>query len=125
VANDPGTSELTPFGNPTDFAMDFLPDEVLQNAEISSEKVDGLQTTKYHFDKDSLQAVAQQMGEDTTDFADIEEMTLDVWLAEGNIPVKFAMNVSGTDANGSAVGMKMAFEISDINKDIQIERPIP
>ena len=125
VATDPGTTELTPFGNPSDLATDLIPNEVLQNAEISSEKVNGLDTTHYHFDKDSLQAVAQDLGQETSDFGDVDSMTLDVWLAEGNIPVKLAVDVSGKDTNGGKMALKASFDITDINGDVTIDRPIP
>lgn len=124
VATDPSEGDLTPFGDPTDFAIDFLPNEVLSNAKTSSEKVGGVETTHYHFDKASLEAVAQEMGEDTADFAEIDEMTLDVWMAEGNIPVKFNVDVTGKDADGGNLGLQMEFELTDINADINIERPI-
>jgi hypothetical protein len=124
VATDPSEDELTPFGSPTDLAFDFLPDEVLQNAEISSEKVNGVNTTKYHFDKASLEAVAADLGESTGDMGEVDEITLDAWLAEGNIPVKIALKASGTNADGGSMSVDVAFEISDINADISIDRPI-
>jgi hypothetical protein len=65
------------------------------------------------------------MGEDTTDFGEIDELELDVWLIEGNIPVKFEVKASGTDADGLDMALEMSFEITDINADIEIERPIP
>ncbi len=112
-------------GNPTTFATDFLPDAVLQNAQISEDEVGGRPATRYHFDKASLEAVAADLGEDTADFAEIDEMELDVWLIEGNIPVKFQIKVSGTDQDGLDMGLEASFEITDINADIDIERPIP
>jgi len=125
VATEPDGGELTPFGDPTDFALDILPDAVLQNADISDDDVGGVPATHYHFDKAALEAVATELGEDTTDFAEIDEMELDVWLIEGNIPVKFEIKVSGTDADGLEMGLEMKFEITDINADITIEPPIP
>lgn len=125
VVTEPDGGELTPFGDPTEFALDILPDAVLQNADISNEEVGGVPATKYHFDKASLEAVAAEMGEDTTDFGEIDELELDVWLIEGNIPVKFEVKASGTDADGLDMALEMSFEITDINADIEIERPIP
>lgn len=121
----PDGGDLSFLGDPTTFATDILPDEVLQNAKVSDDEVDGMPAKRYHFDKDSLQAVAADLGEDTADFAEIDEMQLDVWLIEGNIPVKFEIKVSGTDPDGLEMGMQAKFEISDINKDFDIERPIP
>lgn len=121
----PDGGDLSFLGDPTTFATDILPNEVLQNAKVSDDEVDGMPAKRYHFDKDSLQAVAADLGEDTADFAEIDEMQLDVWLIEGNIPVKFEIKVSGTDPDGLEMGMQAKFEISDINKDFDIERPIP
>ena len=125
VPTEPDGGELTPFGDPTEFALDILPDAVLQNADISDDDVGGVPATRYHFDKAALEAVATELGEDTTDFAEIDEMELNVWLIEGNIPVKFEINVFGTDADGLEMGLEAEFEITDINADISIARPIP
>ena len=125
MVTEPDGGELTPFGDPTEFALDILPDAVLQNAEISNDEVGGVPAVHYHFDKAALEAVAAEMGEDTTDFEEIDEMQLDVWIIEGNIPVKFEIKVSGTDADGLDMAMEAKFEITDIDKDISIERPIP
>lgn len=121
----PDGSDLSFLGDPTTFATDFLPDAVLQNAEISDDDVNGVPAKRYHFNKASLEAVAADLGEDTADFAEIDEMELDVWLIEGNLPVKFEVNVSGTDQDGLNMGLEASFEISDINGDVEIERPIP
>jgi hypothetical protein len=125
MVTEPDGGDLSLFGDPTSFATDFLPDEVLQNAKITDDEVDGVPAKRYHFDKDSLQAVASDLGENTADFADIDEMQLDVWLIEGNIPAKFEIKVSGTDPDGLEMGLQAKFEISDINGDFDIERPIP
>jgi hypothetical protein len=125
VVTEPDGGELSFLGDPTSFATDMLPDAVLQNADISEEDVNGVPALKYHFDKESLQAVATELGEDVTDFEEIDEMELDVWIIDGNIPVKFEIKVSGTDADGLGLGLEARFEIKDINADISIDRPIP
>ncbi|HEU0074938.1 MAG TPA: hypothetical protein VFS30_13130 [Dehalococcoidia bacterium] len=125
VVTTPDGGDLSLFGDPTSFATDLLPDEVLQNAKITDDEVDGMPAKRYHFDKASLQSLASDLGEDTADFAEIDEMELDVWLIEGDIPVKFEVKVSGTDADGLKMGLEAKFEITDINQDIKIERPIP
>ena len=117
--------DLSFFGDPTTFATDMLPDAVLQNAKITDDEVDGMPAKHYHFDKDALQAVANDLGEETGSLAQIDEMELDVWLIEGNIPVKVEMNASGTDESGIDMGLKAKFEITDINSNISIDRPIP
>ncbi len=121
----PDGSDLSFLGDPTSFATDFLPDAVLQNAKITDDAVGGVPAKRYHFDKASLEAVAADLGQETADFAEIDEMTLDVWLIEGDIPVKFEISVSGKDANGSQMGLEAKFELTDINADINIDRPIP
>ena len=125
MVTTPDGGDLSFFGDPTSFGTDLLPDAVLQNAEISNENVNGMDAVRYHFDKDSLEAVADSFGEDTADFAEISEMSLDVWLIEGNIPVKFEIKASGADADGLEMALEAKFEITDINADFSIERPIP
>ena len=125
TVTEPDGGDLSFLGDPTTFATDFLPDAVLQNAEISDDEVGGVAAKRYHFDKDALEAVAAELGEDTADFAEIQEMELDVWLIEGNLPVKFEVSVSGTDMEGIDMGLDASFEITDINGDIEIEQPIP
>lgn len=120
----PDGGDLSFLGDPTTFATDILPDAVLQNAEISEDSVGGIPATRYHFDKESLEAVAESLGEDTAEFAEIDEMELDVWIIEGNIPVKFAINAAGTDTDGVMMAFQASFEITDINGDIDIERPM-
>jgi hypothetical protein len=122
---EPDAAELSPFGDPMSFTTELLPDAVLENAEISEEEIDGRDAIHYHFDKDSLEAAVAALGEDTADFADIEEMELDVWLIEGSIPVKIVISVSGTDPEGGKIAIDAEFSITDINEDIEIERPIP
>ena len=125
MESEPDGGDLSFLGNPATFATDFLPDAVLQNAEISDDEVGGMAATRYHFDKASLESVAADLGEDTTDFAEIDEMELDIWIIEGSIPVKFEIKVSGTDEEGLDMGLEASFEITDINGDISIDRPIP
>jgi hypothetical protein len=125
TATTPGGGDLSFFGDPTSFGTDMLPDAVLENAEISEEEVNGMDAVRYHFDKDSLAAVAEGLGEDTADFAQVDEMQLDVWIIEGNIPVKFEISAKGTDPDGLGMGLEAKFEITDINGNFTIDRPVP
>ena len=125
VTTEPDGGDLSFLGDPTTFATDFLPDAVLQNAQVSEEEVGSRPATRYHFDKASLEAVVPDLGEDTADFAEIDEMELDIWLIDGNIPVKFQIKVSGADQDGLEMALEASFEITDINADIDIVRPIP
>jgi hypothetical protein len=117
--------DLSFFGDPTSFATDMLPDAVLQNAKITDDEVDGMPAKHYHFDKDALEAVASDLGEEAGSMSQVDEMELDVWLIEGNIPVKVEIKASGTDDSGIDMSLQAKFEITDINDDISIDRPIP
>ena len=121
----PDAAELSPFGDPMSFTTEMLPDAVLQNAEISEEEIDGRTAVRYHFNKDSLEAVAAELGEDTAEFGEIDEMELDVWIIENSIPVKFEISASGADPEIGDIAFEASFSITDINEDIEIERPIP
>jgi hypothetical protein len=111
-------------GSPTDFAFDMLPDEVLKNATVKSEKVNGLDTTRYSFDKASLMSLAQDLGEDMVDIQEVETMNLDVWVTKDNLPVKVVMNVKG-EAEGARMDVQVDFNIKDINDaGIKIQKPI-
>lgn len=113
------------FLNPSDLAFDLIPQEVLKNAKTKQEKVNGLDTTHYSFDKASLEAVARDMGQATVDFQEIDAAKLDVWLLNGDIPVKMALSMKGKADDGSNVAIDLEFTISDLNSDkIKIERPI-
>ena len=123
-ATDPG-EDLSFFGNPSDLAFDLLPQEVLKNAKIKSEKVNGIDTTRYSFDKASLEAVARDMGEETAGLEEIDEAKLDVWVTEGNVPVKIVLNMKGKAEDGSDLSIDLDFAIKDLNSDkIKITRPI-
>ena len=111
-------------GSPTDFAFDMLPDEVLKNATIKSEKVNGQDTTRYSFDKAALLSLAEEFGEDMVDIQEVESMNLDVWLTKDNLPVKLVMNMKG-EAEGAKLDIQLEFNIKDINDaGIKIQKPI-
>ena len=102
----------------------MLPDEVLKNATIKSEKVNGQDTTRYSFDKASLMSLAEDLGEDMVDIQEVESMNLDVWMTKDNLPVKLVMNVKG-EAEGAKMDIQVEFNIKDINDSgIKIQKPI-
>jgi hypothetical protein len=125
VPTAPDAADLVPFGDPMSFTTEMLPDAVLQNAEISEEEIDGRTAVRYHFNKESLEAVAAELGEDTSEFGEVDEMELDVWIIENSIPVKFEISGSGSDPEIGDLAFEASFSITDINEDIEIERPIP
>ncbi len=122
---DADSSDLSFLGDPSELALDMLPKEVLRNAKTKSEKVNGIETTRYSFDKKALEAVASELGEEAAGLQQIDEAKLDVWMTEENIPVKIAMEIKGKSEDGSKLGINLQFEIKDLNSDkIKIEAPI-
>jgi len=112
-------------GSPADLATEFLPSEVLKVAKTSSETVNGVKTTKYSFDKESLKQVAEKLGQDTGSVDQVDEMQLNVWLTEDNLPVKFALAAKGTDEQGNKISIEMEMNIRDLNSNsIKIARPV-
>jgi hypothetical protein len=122
---DADTGDLSLLGDPSDLGLDLLPQEVLRNAKTRSEKVNGVETTRYSFDKQALEALATELGEDTAGLDEIDEAQLNVWMTKDNIPVKIAMDVKGTAEDGSKMAITMEFNVTDLNSDrIKIEAPI-
>ena len=112
--------------SPGELASDFFPEEELRGAKTSQETVNGFETTRYSFDKESLQALAEAAGEETgmEDLSDMDEMTLDVWVTSDGIPVKMKVVASG-ESEGSDVSIDLEFNIKDLNDpSISIQRPI-
>jgi hypothetical protein len=115
--------------NPTELLKDFLPQEVLAVAETKQETVNDVKATRYSFDRDSLEELAEDYGEDfgfdISTLADIEELSLDVWVSEGGIPVKASMVFEGQDREGNDVSLELELNITDINSDdVKITRPV-
>jgi hypothetical protein len=110
--------------SPADLLSEFLPQDVLRAARTSSENVNGVEATRYSFDKQAIEQAATEMGE-TVDLDDVSEANLDVWLTEGNIPVKVLMSIAGKDETGQALSVQLEANVRDINSDsIQIKAPI-
>jgi hypothetical protein len=111
-------------GDPSDLAFDMLP-EVLKNAKTSSEKVNGVETTRYSFDKNALEALAEDFGEDAAEFSEIDQAKLDVWMTQDNIPVKITMDMRGEMEDGSKMAVNLVLNVTDLNSDkVKIEAPI-
>ncbi|HWO72766.1 MAG TPA: hypothetical protein VNN21_04340 [Dehalococcoidia bacterium] len=112
-------------GAPTDLASELLPAEVLKVAKTSSETVNGVKATKYSFDKQSLKDVAERLGQDTGSFDQVDDMQLNLWMTEDNLPVKFALTAKGTDEAGNKISISMEMNIRDLNSDsIRITKPV-
>jgi hypothetical protein len=104
--------------------FEMVPAEVLKNATIKSEKVNGQETTRYSFNKDQLVQLAKDLGEEMVDIDEIERMNLDVWLTKDYIPVKMVMDMKG-EAEGTKAEIKMEFNVTDLNDpNIKIQKPI-
>jgi hypothetical protein len=115
--------------SPTELLKDFLPQEVLEAAETKQETVNGVKATRYSFDRDSLEDLADDYGEDfglnISTLADIEHLNLDVWVSEGGIPVKASMLFEGQDPEGNDMSMELELNITDINSDsVKIRKPV-
>jgi hypothetical protein len=124
-ATNAGSGDLSILGNPSELAFDMLPQEILRNAKTKSEKVNGVETTRYSFDKASLEAIASDLGVVGAGLDQIDEAKLDVWMTKDDIPVKIAMNFKGKAEDGTKMALAMELNITDLNSDkIKIEAPI-
>jgi hypothetical protein len=104
--------------------FDLLPDQILNGAKTSSERVNGVQATRYSFDRKALEDIAKSFGEDA-DFKDVTEANIDVWLTQEQIPVKVSVNMGGKDDSGQSMSIRMELNVRDINSgSIQIRPPI-
>lgn len=108
-----------------DLTADALPVEVAEAAKVSKEKVNGMDTTRYSFDKAALQKLAEDSdsGQDL-DSADLDNADLDVWLTSEGIPVKMTMKLSGKDENGQTMSVQLEFTMRDLNSNITIRAPM-
>lgn len=103
-----------------DLTADALPVEVVEAAKVTKEKVNGMDTTRYSFDKAALQKLAEDASADQ----DLETANLDVWLTDDGIPVKMTMKMSGKDDTGQTMSIELEFTMKDINSNITIRAPM-
>jgi len=108
---------------------DDLGDDLDRLENAGDEEVNGRDTTHYVADKELLQEIAEEKGDDSFDFANADEAQLDVWLdQEYGFVVKMELAAEGTGLNETlpdAEG-RVQFEIEyyDFNADdIVIEVP--
>jgi hypothetical protein len=117
---------VTPFGtSPTEIPFEFIPEAELAGAEITTETLDGVETTRFSFDKDSLAALAEAAGETAglEDLSEVDTLALDVWITSDGVPVKMTMDVQG-ESEGVEISVQLEYNIRDINDpSITIQRP--
>ena len=107
-----------------DLVGDVVPDEVLKVAKTSREKVNGVDTIHYAFDKKALEQLLTDFGE-TADLSEVDTANLDIWLSAENIPVKMTMVASGKGEDGQKASVKLEFNIKDLNDpSIRIRPPV-
>jgi hypothetical protein len=103
----------------SDLAADALPAEVVQAAKVTKEKVNGVDATRYSFDKAALQSLA----DDLEPGQDIESANMDVWLTDEGVPVKLALKLKGKGENGEKADVQLDFALKDLNSNITIKAP--
>jgi hypothetical protein len=113
---------------PQDFFGDVLPPDVLKVAKTSREKVDGVDTTRYSFDKKALEQLVSDFARASSDIdealASIQDATMDIWLNADNIPVKMTFNFGAKTKDGQSIGAKLEMNVRDINDpSIKIKPP--
>lgn len=122
-----GWTPTTPDGSfemkPGDLFGDLIPAEVLKGAKTSTETVNGVQATRYSFDKKALESMLTDLGEQA-DFTSVDRASLDIWMNADNVPVKMTMDIAGV-SEGQSLGLKMEMNIKNINDpSITIKPPV-
>ena len=109
----------------TDMSSD-LPTDALKGAKTSKEKVNGVNTTHYAFDKKAMEKLLAEVPNDSgVEFKDISEASLNLWMTDEGIPVRLQMVLNGKDAQGQKMGIRLDMNITDINSSsIKIKPPI-
>jgi hypothetical protein len=109
--------------SPEDLFTEFMPDEVLKGAKVTQEKVNGVDATRYSYDKATLEKLALDMGE-AAELEDLQRANLDVWLNKDNVPVKVVMDFAGKNEKGNTMGLKLELNVTNINDtSVQIKPP--
>ncbi|MGE0059490.1 MAG: hypothetical protein AB7P33_02190 [Dehalococcoidia bacterium] len=103
----------------SDLAADALPPEVVDAAKVTKDKVNGIEATRYSFDKAALQKLA----DDVEPGQDVETANMDVWLTDEGVPVKLVVKMKGKGENGEKVDMQLDFALKDLNSNITIKAP--
>jgi hypothetical protein len=98
----------------------MLPQELVEAAKVTREKLGGVDTTRYSFDK----AAIEKLAEDSSIGEEIDSAQLDLWLTDEGIPLKVLADFAGHDSEGNKSAIKFDLELKDINSDIQIKAPM-
>jgi hypothetical protein len=130
-----GLTDWTEEPASADSGFSFSPTDVCQSMEQGlstalsqlegkKETVNGIKAVHYHADKADL-ALLQDLLGTTEDLGNLNEFTMDVWLAEdGKWPVRMNLTASGQDAQGQAISFDVSIEFKDFNdSSIKIEPP--
>jgi len=87
------------------------------------ETVNGVASNYCGIDAATFEQLADLFG-GTGDMGDIDEFSLDLWLAEdGDWPVRMRANVAGTDETGKDFRAKLELDVTDVNEDFDIKAP--
>jgi hypothetical protein len=92
-------------------------------ASEKKETVNDIPTTYCGIDQATYEQLSSLFG-GTEEMGDVEEMSLDMWLAEdGGWPVRLRVHVAGTDESGQEFDAKLEMDVTDVNEDIEINPP--
>jgi len=93
-------------------------------ASEKKETVNGVPSLHCGIDEASFEQLASLFGDTGTTGGNIDELSLDLWLAEdGRWPVRLKAHVAGTDESGQDMDAQLEMDITDINEKIDIEPP--
>ncbi len=116
--------DFTEIVSPVD--LELLEKELSNIENVGTETIEGIETTHYRFDKNTLLAALDDP-QAKEELQTIDTIEGDFWLAEGGIPIKWRMAFSGTglnsdnpDAEGSMV---VSYALSDFDAEFTIEPP--
>jgi hypothetical protein len=104
-------------------------DDISQNIDdfkcSGKENVNGVSAQKCSADKSTLEKVAKDNPEflSSINASSLSNAQIDVWLADGNYPVRMRMDVSGKDTENKDFNFKVDMDVTDINGNFQITAP--
>jgi hypothetical protein len=93
-------------------------------ASEKKETVNDVAANYCGIDKATFEQLASLFGGTEEEMGDIDELSLDMWLAEdGGWPVRLRVQVAGTDETGQEFEAKLELDVTDVNEDIEIKVP--
>jgi hypothetical protein len=104
-----------------------LTDDIGSKATCASSKetVNGVSARKCDLDKAALASVQKDLQgffEDVS-LQDLNAFNMSLWLADQGYPVKLSVDMAGKDSGQRDYALKVQMDLTDINKDIQINAP--